>query len=172
MDNDDFKTDTLTGASETNHRTNVMFVQNEDLIEHNVPDATVPTLINPKGLKDLVKELSNKNPYKTKSNGDPAIRERFSTESMDTTDIRVEQMIHLLTRISAAGDNITPESQMIGFFAGFQASMSDEVTKGKPYYWLTFNLLDSIASTQISREIMTRLLNIIEEKYSICLSNR
>ena len=34
MDNDDFKTDTLTGASETNHRTNVMLVQNEDLIEH------------------------------------------------------------------------------------------------------------------------------------------
>ena len=34
MDNDDFKTDTLTGASETNHRTNVMLVQKEDLIEH------------------------------------------------------------------------------------------------------------------------------------------
>ena len=47
MDNDDFKTDTLTGASDANHRTNVMFVQNEDLIEHNVPDATTPTLINP-----------------------------------------------------------------------------------------------------------------------------
>ena len=34
MDNEDFNTDTLTGASETNHRTNVMLVQNEDLIEH------------------------------------------------------------------------------------------------------------------------------------------
>ena len=70
MDNDDFKTDTLTGASETNHRTNVMFVQNEDLIEHNVPDATAPTLMNPKELKDLVKELSKVNPYKATSNGD------------------------------------------------------------------------------------------------------
>ena len=57
MDNDDFKTVTLTGASETNHQTNVMFVQNKDLIEHNVPDATAPTLINPKGLKNLAKEL-------------------------------------------------------------------------------------------------------------------
>ena len=138
MDNDDFKTDTLTGASETNHRTNVMFVQNQDLIEHNVPDATAPTFINPKGLKDLVKQLNKVNPYKTTSNGDPAIRERFSIESTDTTDIRVEQMIHSLTRISAAGDNIPPESQMIGSFTGFQASMSDEVTKSKPYYWLTF----------------------------------
>ena len=53
MDNDDFKMDTLTGASETNHRTNVMFVQSEDLIEHNVPDATASTLVNPKGMKDL-----------------------------------------------------------------------------------------------------------------------
>ena len=134
MDNGDFKTDTLTGASETNYRTNVMFVQDEDLIEHNAPDATAPTLINPKGLKDLIKELNKVNPYKTTSNGDPAIRKRFSIESTDTTDIRVEQMIHSSTRISAAGDNIPPESQMIGSFAGFQASMSDEVTKSKPYY--------------------------------------
>ena len=161
MDNDNFKTDTLTGASETNHRTNVMFVQNENLIEHNVPDATAPTLINPKGLKDLVKELNKVNPYKTTSNGDPAIRERFSIESMDTTDIQVEQMIHSLTRISAAGDNIPPESQMIGSFAGFQASMSDEVTKSKPYYWLTF---PKPPHKSVTHEIMTPLLNIIEEK--------
>ena len=85
-----------------------MFVHNEDLIEHNVPDATAPTLINPKGLKDLVKELNKVNPCKTTSNGDPAIRERVLIESTDTTDIRVEQMIHSLTRISAAGDNIPP----------------------------------------------------------------
>ena len=161
MDNDDFKTDILTGASETNHRTNVMFVQNEDLIEHNVPDVTAPTLINPKGLKELAKELNMVNQYKTTSNGDPAIRERFSVESTGTTDIRVEQMIHSLTRISVAGDNIPPESQMIASFAGFQASMSDEVTKSKPYYWLTF---PKPPHKSVTHEIMTRLLNIIEEK--------
>ena len=138
MDNDDFKKDTLTVASETHHQTNVMLVQNEDLIERSVPDATAPTLINPKGLKDLVKELNKVDPYKTASNGHLAIRERFSIESTDTTHIRVEQMIHSSTRIPAAGDNIPPQSQMIGAFAGFQASMSDEVTKSKPYYWLTF----------------------------------
>ena len=161
MDNDNFKTDTLTGASETNHRSNVMFVQNEDLIEHNFPDATAPTLINPKGLKDLVKELNKVNPYKATSNGDPAICERFSIESTDTTDIRVEQMIHSLTRISATGDNIPPESQMIGSFAGFQASMCDEVMKSKPHYWLT---LPKPPHKSVTHEIMTRLLNIIEEK--------
>ena len=161
MDNDDFKTDTVTGASETNQRTNVVFVQNEDLIEHNLPDAAVPTLINPKWLKDLFKELNKVILYKTMSNGDPAIRERFSIESMDTADIRIEQMIHSLTRISAAGDNILPESQMIGSFAGFQESMSDDVTKSKPYYWLRF---PKPPHKSVTHEIMTRLLNITEEK--------
>ena len=52
-------------------------------------------------------------------------------QSLGILQIRDEQMIHSLTRISAAGD-IPPEPQMIGFFAGFQASTSDEVTKSKP----------------------------------------
>ena len=156
IDNDDFKTDTLTGVSEADHRTNVMFVKNEDLIKHNVPDATAPTLINPKGLKDLVKELNKVNPYKTTSNGDPATREQFSIESTDTADIRVEQMIHSLTRIYSTGDNIPLESQMIGYFAGFQLP-----TKSKPYYWLTFQ---KPPHKLITHEIMTRLLNIVEEK--------
>ena len=70
-------------------------------------------------------------------------------------------MIHSLTRISAAGDNIPPESQMIGSFAGFQAPMSHEVTKSKPYYWLTF---PKPPHKSVTHEIMTRLLNIIEDK--------
>ena len=70
-------------------------------------------------------------------------------------------MIHSLTRISAAGNSISPESQMIGSFAGFQASMSDEVTKSKPYYWLTF---PKPPHKSVTHEIMTRLLNIIEDK--------
>ena len=32
VDNDDFKSDSLTGKSESDHRTNVIFVQKEDLI--------------------------------------------------------------------------------------------------------------------------------------------
>ena len=101
------------------------------------------------------------NTYKTTSTGDPAVLERFSIGSTDTTDIRVEQMIYSLTRISAAGDKIPPESQMIGFFTGFQASMSDEVTKSKPYYWLTF---PKPPHKSVTHEIMTYLLNIAEEK--------
>ena len=43
MDNDDFKTDTLTRSSEINHRTNVMFVQNESLIDKRLPPDEAPT---------------------------------------------------------------------------------------------------------------------------------
>ena len=161
MDNDGFKIDTLTGASETNHRTNITLVENKDLIEHNVPDATAPTPMNPQGLKGLVKELYKVNPYKTTNNSDPDIHERFSIESTDTTYILVEQMIHSLTRISAAGDKIPPESQTIGSFAGFQASMIDEVMKSKPYYWLTF---PKPPHKSVTHEVMARLLNIVEEK--------
>ena len=50
---------------------------------------------------------------------------------------------------------------MIGSFAGFQASMSDEVTKSKPHYWLTF---PKPPHKSVTHEIMTHLLNIIEEK--------
>ena len=50
---------------------------------------------------------------------------------------------------------------MIGSFAGFQASMSDDVTKSKPYYWLRF---PKPPHKSVTHEIMTRLLNITEEK--------
>ena len=68
------------------------------------------------------------NPHKVTGNGDPAIREQFAIESTDTTDIRVEQMIHSLTRISADGDNIRSESHIISSFAVFQTSTSDNIT--------------------------------------------
>ena len=78
-------------------------------------------------------------------------------------------MIYSLTRISAAGDNIPRESQMIGSFAGFQVSMSDEVTKSKPYYWLTFPKPPHKLFTD---EIMTLVEHYRREKYSICRFNR
>ena len=119
MDNDDFKTDTLTGASETNHRNNVMFGQNENLVKNNISKTRIPTLINPKDLKKLVKELNKVHPYKTTSNGDPPICSPFPIDSPSTNDMRGEQLLHFLTRITKEGDNIPPESQNIGSFAEF-----------------------------------------------------
>ena len=50
---------------------------------------------------------------------------------------------------------------MIGSFAGFQALISDEVMKSKPYYWLTF---PKPPHKSVTHEVMARLLNIVEEK--------
>ena len=57
MDNDDFQYDTLTGA-ETSHRTNVMFVQPEDIVVENVgkEDRTKLTLAKPMEIKELAAE--------------------------------------------------------------------------------------------------------------------
>ncbi|KAK4304159.1 hypothetical protein Pmani_023879 [Petrolisthes manimaculis] len=52
MDNDDFSDDTLTGAN-TSHRTNVMFVQPQDLVNSNSgvrPTLDIPT---PQAMKQL-----------------------------------------------------------------------------------------------------------------------
>ena len=52
MDNDDFKTDLLTGTSDSNHRTNVMFVQSEDPIKQIIP-AIKPKLMSSNDMLDL-----------------------------------------------------------------------------------------------------------------------
>ena len=102
-----------------------MFVQNESLIDKSLPPDEAPTLINPKGLSDVVEDLNKVNAYKTMIKG-------------DTTEIRAEQLIHSLVRINRDGESIPPESQEIGSFAGFQALLESEVSKSKPFYWLTF----------------------------------
>ena len=119
MDNDGFETNTLTGASETNHRTNVMFVQNENLIDPNSLESTAPTLTKPKDLADMVEELNYVTPYKTTKNGDPPIREKFPIGPSDTKDIRADQLIHSLTRIDKDCDDRLPVNQKVGSFAGF-----------------------------------------------------
>ena len=65
MDNDDFKSDTLIGKSESNHRTNVMFVQSEDLVNSKSLRREKPTLVTLKSLKDNVDDLIKEIPYKT-----------------------------------------------------------------------------------------------------------
>ena len=133
MENVDFNTGTLTGASETNHRTNAMFVQNENLFKNNISKTGIPTLINPKDLKKLVEELNKVHPCKTTSNVNPPFRSSFPIDSPSTNDMRDEQFIHSLKRITKESDNIPPESQNIGSFAEFQALLCHEVTKSKPY---------------------------------------
>ena len=62
MDNDDFNSDTLTGASLSNHHTNVMFVQNVDLSNKTFTLTKRPTLTTSGALKNLVEDLNKITP--------------------------------------------------------------------------------------------------------------
>ena len=134
MDNDDFKSDTLTGASETNHRTNVMFVQNENLLNKNLQSSISPKLITPKGLRSAADSLNKVQPYKTITSGNPFVRKEFPTKPSNTNEMRTEQFIHSIVRIDQNGEYIKPDDQGIGSFGDFQALLESEVSKSKPYY--------------------------------------
>ena len=106
-------------------------------------------------------KIAGKYPYKATSNGDPPIRLPFPIDSPRTNDMRGEQFLHSLTRITKEGKNISPESQNIGSIAGFQALLCNEVTKSKPYYWLAF---PKPPRKSVTYETMTRILKVIDEK--------
>ena len=72
MGNNDFKTDSLTGTSDSNHRTNVMFDQSEDRIKQITP-AIKPKLTSSNDMPDLVNELIHVTPYKTNKVSNPAV---------------------------------------------------------------------------------------------------
>ena len=73
MDNDDFQDDTLTGA-ETSHRTNVMFVQPECIVNKEASEIDQPILSTHQDLKAIAKERNMIMPYKTVKVGVPSIR--------------------------------------------------------------------------------------------------
>ena len=152
---------TLTGASETNHRTNVMFVQNENLLHKNLQSSKSSKLITPKGLRSTTDSLNNVQPYKTLKSGNPFVRKEFSTKPSNTNEMPTEQFIHSMVRIDQNGEYIKPDDQGIGSFGGFQALLESEVSKSKPYYWLTF---PKPPHKSVVNEVMTRLLTVIETK--------
>ena len=72
MNNNDFKTDSLMGTSDSNHQTNVMFVQSEDRIKQITPEIK-PKLISSNDMSDLLNELIHVTLCKTNKVGNPAV---------------------------------------------------------------------------------------------------
>ena len=159
MDNDDFKSDTLTAKSESNHRTNVMFVQSEDLVNPKSLRREKPTLVTLKSLKDNVDDLNKVIPYKTAKKGSPSIREPFDIKSSTTIDIRSDEILHSVARMSEKYENTNPGSK---YWLICQVSLlTENVTRSKPYYWLTY---PRPPHKSVVHEIMTHLLQVIDEK--------
>ena len=100
-------------------------------------------------------------PYKTITKGVPTVREKFNTKATTTCDIRTDEIIHTLSRMDINMNNILPQEQKVGSFAGFQSLLHRPVMKSKPYYFLTF---PKPPKKSVTHEVMMRLLDVVEEK--------
>lgn len=145
VDNDDFKSDTLTGSGQS-HRTNVMFVQRQ-LPELNLPtldedrpvaNSALPSFLSA-SLKELGSQMQRVEPYKTSKRGEPPIRPRITDEEhLNTAHQRMRGVIHAMARSKADGTRPKPEDQSIPAFSGFQAKLSPETTKSQAIYHMTY----------------------------------
>ena len=160
MDNDDFKCDSLTGEALTDHRTNVMLVQPEHLVPQPKSNSR-PLLVSHASLKNAIETINNVRPYKTITKGVPTVLEKFNTKATTTCDIRTDEIIHTLSRMDINMNNILPQEQKVGSFAGFQSLLHRPVMKSKPYYFLTF---PKPPKKSVTHEVMMRLLDVVEEK--------
>lgn len=162
LDNDDFCEDTLTGA-DTSHRTNVMFVQPENL-EVSLPDADRDIRPLPTSSEDL-KRLCMKQhviqPYKTVKRGQPAPRPEIDIRCQNTDVQRQRGVIHALVRLADDQENIPADEQTIGAFGGFQVTVQQDVEKSKPYYFLTF---PKPPHKSVVHEVMCRMVAAAEKK--------
>ncbi|KAG0717271.1 hypothetical protein GWK47_054800 [Chionoecetes opilio] len=122
MDNDNFKDDTLTGAN-TSHRTNVMFVQPQDLVETSAVSRQSLSIPTADDMKALCAYQHPVQPYKTVQRGTPSIKLAANIDApYDTNTQRRRSLIHVLARLD---ENMKPRivsEQTVGAFAGFLCS--------------------------------------------------
>ena len=160
MDNDNFKDDTLTGEN-TSHRTNVMFVQPEDVAKLPTDSRQNLSVADPRNVKHLCMEQHKIDPYKTAKRGTTAVRTESDVTLPDTLIQKQRGVIHSLIRLTEDGDCVPAASQKIGAFAGFQAIVQCTVVKSKPYYFLTF---PQPPNKSVVHEVMCRMVAAAEMK--------
>lgn len=120
LDNDDFQDDTLTGA-DTSHRTNVMFIQPDDFAAIDSREDHSPLqLVKSDDLKNTSTEQHKIHPYKTVKRGQPALRKEVDISLQTSNEQRKRGVMHALTRIDMAGNNIPAAKQKVGSFVGFK----------------------------------------------------
>ena len=165
VDNDDFKSDTLTGAGQA-HRTNVMFVQPETFDEpsENQEDRTLmtPQFLST-SLKEIGSDMQHTIPYKTVKRGEPSIRERVADNNPpeDTSLHRGRGVIHALARAKDDRTRPKPEEQTVPGFSGFQARMSNADEKSRAIYYMTY---PDPPSKTVLYDVLCKLAKAIDEK--------
>lgn len=156
MDNDDFSDDTSTGAN-TSHRTNVMFVQQENAI--NLPPRSESALQIPRSLEvawintlfSLTSRYQEVNQLNWTTTTRPYTRKHYQ-----------KGLIHSLVRLDENYSwQVTWVSALVGSFAGFHTTVQPAVAKSKSYYFLTFSSPPSKAAVY---EVMCRVAEAAKAK--------
>ena len=169
VDNDDFKSDTLTGAGQP-HCTNVVFLQPECLDtdsfenyeDRPIPGAKLASSLSA-SLKELGSQLQKITPYKTMKRGEPPIRKPLEYQDIitDTSGQRRRGVIHALARAQDDRSRPKPEEQTVPGYFGFYANMSKPVEKSQAIYHMTY---PNPPSKTILYDVMCKLTNSIDEK--------
>ena len=161
LDNDDFQDDTLTGA-DTSHRTNVMFVQPDDVAAIDSREDHSPLqLVKSDDLKNTSTEQHKIHPYKTVKRGQPALRKEIDISLQTSNEQRKRGVMHALTRIDMAGNAIPAAKQKVGSFAEFQANIHKRTKKSSAHYFLTF---PKPPQKSVVHEVMCRMVAATEAK--------
>ena len=161
LDNDDFQDDTLTGA-DTSHRTNVMFVQPDDVVPlDSEEDRSDLQLTKPKDMKILSAAQHKIHPYKTFKRGQPSVRKEVDVSLQTSAAQRKRGVMHTLARLDIAGKSIPANEQKVGSYAGFQAHIHEFVVKSTAYFFLTF---PKPPQKSVVHEVMCRMVAAAEHK--------
>ena len=161
LDNDDFQDDTLTGAN-TSHRTNVMFVQPDDvMVTDTAEDRPILNMAKSDDMKNVSTLQHKVLPYKTMKRGQPGVRKEVDISLQTTDEQRKRGVMHTLARLDIAGKNVPAHEQKIGSFAGFQANIHEFVEKSTAYYFLTF---PKPPHKSVVHEVMCRMVAAAEMK--------
>ena len=142
VDNDDFKSDTLTGAGQP-HRTNVMFVQPESTeyelvseidINRPIPNTNLASSLSAM-LKKMGDEMQKINPYKTVKRGEPPIRKQPQNPnvSSEISAQRTRCVIHALSRAKDDGSRPKSKEQTVPGFQDFMLTCPNQLQKAEQY---------------------------------------
>ena len=164
LDNDDFKTDTLTGTATQAHRTNVMYIQRNSL--ELKPDETNGRECDAKQLSETLKNLASDicevEPYKSpKERAEPPTRSENANDSYSADVQRKRSVIHVLARANNDGIRPSVTDQKVPGYAGFQACLSPPVECSKAYYHVTYPVPPT---KSVIHDIMSKMNQAMDEK--------
>ena len=135
--------DTLTGDATAAHRTNVMFIQPEDLEVK--PGDNNNRYVEKTVIAQTIEQTSDDHNKLSTSQGsqpkDLPIRQKTTLPTpyeKDTSNQRTNLVIHTLLRGNMINGRPDPTEQAIPSFSGFQASISTPMQQSKAYYHHTY----------------------------------